>query len=148
MRRLSAAIVLLCSATAAFAAWEVNERGDCVQTWTAGSLLRGPTAILNAPLLPFRSAAGGVVVARDDRSPGTRGKILLPPLLAVAGGGMGLVESIIWIGTGLADTLTGGYFALAPEEATELAVTPVRPALIAEPRRPDVDPCGRSSSRR
>jgi hypothetical protein len=142
MRRSAWAAAIVLCASPALAAWQVNERGDCVQEWTAASLARGPTAILNAPLLPFRSAAGGVVAAREDRSPGTRGKILLPPLLALAGGAMGLVESVIWIGTGLADTVTGGYFALTPEEATEIAVTPLKPALLSD-RRAETDPCGR-----
>src|SRR5438046_1238011 len=100
----------------------------------------------NAPLLPLRSAVGGVLVARDDRSPGMQGKILLPPTLAVVGGGIGLVESVIWLGTGLTDTATGGYFEMAPDEATRLGVEPVRPTFIAAAPRPPREPgdrCGR-----
>ena len=138
----AAAAFLLLHASVALAAWEVNERGECVETWSATSLGRGPAAMLNAPLLPFRSAAGGVQLAREDRSPGMRRAVLMPPFLGLAGGGMGLVESLIWFGTGLADTVTGGYFALAPEEATQLSVAPVTP-LFSEGRRSGADGAGR-----
>jgi hypothetical protein len=138
---LVALLVLL--ASPALAEYRVNERGECVEEWTAASLGRGPVAVLNAPLVPFRSMVGGVMEARDDKSPGTRSKILLPPMLAFAGGAMGLVESMIWAGTGVADTATGGYFALAPEEATELSVSPMTPALMGNRSQPATDPCGR-----
>jgi len=108
--------------------------------------VRGPAAMLNAPLLPLRSAVGGVLVARDDRSPGMKGKILLPPMLAVVGGAIGLVESAVWLGSGLTDTATGGYFEVAPEEATRLGVEPVRPPFLPDARRPlreSADRCGR-----
>ncbi len=135
-------------ASGALAAWVVNERGECVREWTPASLARGPAVIVNAPLLPVRTAVGGVQVAREDKTPGMKGKVLLPPMLAIAGGGMGLAESLIWVGTGLVDTLTGGYFAVAPEEATELSVEPVRPAFLASTASPTgatADRCGRAN---
>jgi hypothetical protein len=141
-----AAVLLLLVALAAshaHAAWTVDEHGECVEEWTTASLAHGPTAILNAPLLPIRSAVGGVVLARDDRSPGRRRSVLLPPLLAVAGATMGLMESVIWLGTGLADTVTGGAFSIAPDEATTLGIGPVAPAFVADGRRERTDPCGR-----
>jgi hypothetical protein len=95
--------------------------------WTSASLLRGPTAILNAPLVPFRTAAGGAHLALDDPAPGVKGKIMLTPLLTVVGGAMGLVDATVWLLSGLADTFTGGYFALAPEPATHLSVAPITP---------------------
>ena len=144
--RVFALAMVLLPASGALGAWMVNERGECVHGWTPASLARGPAAMLNAPLLPLRSAVGGVLVARDDRSPGLQGKILLPPTLAVVGGGIGLVDSLIWLGTGLTDTATGGYFELAPEEATRLGVAPVRPTIVAAappPPRESSDHCGR-----
>ena len=75
-----------------------------------------------------------------------KGKILLPPMLAVVGGGIGLVESAVWLGSGLADTATGGFFEIAPEEATRLGVAPVRPPFLPDARRPlreSADRCGR-----
>jgi hypothetical protein len=145
MKRIRVGLVALVfglyAAAAAHGAWVVNEEGECVREWTPASLGRGPAAMLNAPLLPFRSAAGGVQLAASDRTPkpGLPRRILLPPLLAVAGGGMGLVESGIWLGTGLVDTLSGGYLEVAPDEATHLGVGPVTPAFTdarpkAEPR--------------
>jgi len=126
----------------------VDERGDCVRAWTPTSLARGPAAIANAPLLPFRSAVGGAQVAGEDRSPGLRRKIMLTPLLTVGGAVMGVLESAIWLTTGLADTLTGGYFEIAPDEATTLSLAPQRPPFITEPvreSRSSSDRCGRST---
>src|SRR5207245_8325876 len=127
VRGLGLALIVLW-AGGALAAWVVNERGECVRAWTPVSLGRGPAAMLNAPLLPLRSAVGGVLVARDDRTPGMQGKILLPPTLAVVGGGIGLVESVVWLGTGLTDTAKGGAFEIALGEAHRLCVEPVRSA--------------------
>jgi len=145
--RVSVLLMVVLRASGALAAWwVVNERGECVRAWTPASLVRGPAAMLNAPLLPLRSAVGGVLVARDDRSPGMKGKILLPPMLAVVGGAIGLVESAVWLGSGLTDTATGGYFEVAPEEATRLGVEPVRPPFLPDARRPlreSADRCGR-----
>jgi hypothetical protein len=138
-------------ARCANAEWVVDDHGDCVQAWTAGSLLRGPAAMLNALLVPFRSAAGGVQLALDDpqKGGGMQRKILLPPMLAVAGGAMGLVESVVWLGTGLADTLTGGALAIAPEEATHPSIEPIRPLLSPQGPRPapTTDPCGRPADK-
>jgi len=58
----------------------------------------------------------------------------------------GECESVIWLGTGLTDTATGGYFEMAPDEATCLGVEPVRPTFIAaapRPPRESGDRCGR-----
>ena len=140
--RVSVLLMVVLRASGALAAWVVNERGECVRAWTPASLVRGPAAMLNAPLLPLRSAVGGVLVARDDRSPGMKGKILLPPMLAVVGGAIGLVESAVWLGSGLTDTATGGYFEVAPEEATRLGVEPVRPPFL--PDAPPATRVGRS----
>jgi hypothetical protein len=132
-------------ARSAVAEWVVNDRGDCVSEWTAASLLRGPTAMLNALPVPIRSAAGGVQVALDDPAQGgVKRKVLLTPTLATIGGAMGLIESGVWLGTGLVDTVTGGYFAIAPEPATELSVAPIRPMFAPGGGRPATDPCGRS----
>src|SRR5690242_9455935 len=75
-------------------------------SWTASSMLRGPTAIVNAPLAPVRTAIGGAHVAIDDPVPGVKRKIMLAPLLTLGGGAMGLVDAGVWLVTGLADTLT------------------------------------------
>jgi hypothetical protein len=143
---VAALMAVVLRANPALGAWVVNEQGECVHAWTPGSLLRGPTAMLNAPLLPFRSVAGGGLLAYEDQSPGLQAKILLPPTLVVAGGAMGLVESIIWFGTGASDTVTAGYFEVAPDEATRLAIGPVRPPFggaARSPAREWADQCGR-----
>jgi hypothetical protein len=137
----------LAAIPSARAAWSVDEQGDCVRTWEPASAARGPTAVLNAPLVPFRSAAGGVQMALENKTPGRRAQVLLPPLLALAGGGMGLVESVIWTGTGLVDTVTGGYFEVAPSEATQLDVAPMRPAFSASTTGSRTDRCGRPLGR-
>src|SRR2546430_17658094 len=134
--RVSALALVVLRASGALAAWVVNERGECVRVWTPASLVRGPAAMVNAPLLPLRSAVGGVLVARDDRSPGMQGKILLPPTLAVVGGAIGLVESAVWLGSGLTDTATGRGLEGAPAEATRLRGRPGRAPFPSGARRP------------
>lgn len=109
---------------------------DCDEGWTAASLLRGPTAMANAPLVPFRSGAGGVRLAAAGTESTVRGRIIMTPAVAVGSVATGLVEALIWFGTGLADTLTGGYFRFAPDEATELSAAPMLPAFTPESRRP------------
>jgi hypothetical protein len=99
--------------------------------WTSASLLRGPTAMANAPLVPFRSAAGGAHVALDDPVAGVKRRIILVPALTLGGGAMGLVDAGLWLVAGLADTFTGGYFALAPEPATHFSLDPIRPAFTS-----------------
>src|SRR5262245_28362090 len=133
----------------ASSAWEVDAHGDCVRTWTAESLLRGPTALANAPLAPIRSAVGGAILARDDLTTGgVRRVLLLGPTLTVMGGAMGFVDTGVWLVTGLADTVTGGYFETTPDEATPLSVAPITPLFVPDARRPahvaaHQDPCGR-----
>jgi hypothetical protein len=99
--------------------------------WTADALLRGPTAIVNAPLVPVRTAIGGAQLATNDPVADTTRKIMLTPLLTLGGAAMGLVDAGVWLMTGLADTLTGGYFALAPEQATHLSVEPITPSFAS-----------------
>jgi len=99
--------------------------------WTAASLLRGPTAIANAPFVPFRSAVGGAHVALDDPVAGVKRRMILVPALTLGGGAMGLVDAGVWLVSGLADTFTGGYFALAPEPATHFSLDPIRPAFTS-----------------
>ena len=144
-------IVLVVASLVAFAgpavaAWVVDEHGACVEQWQSGDLLRGPTAVANVPLLPVRSAIGGYRLAREDHTPGFESKMLLPPMLILGGGAMGLAEGLLWLGTGMADTLTGGVFSIAPDEATRLSVAPVRPAFVADPVRPTTDACGRPAT--
>ena len=145
MTRLRTVLLCVLVARAASAAWVTNEAGECVREWAPASLARGPAAIVNAPLLPFRSAVGGALLAGSDRTPNPSWphRILLPPLLTIVGGGMGLVEAGIWLGTGLADTITGGWFEIAPDEATHLAITPIAPAF-SDTRPARAPRCGRA----
>jgi len=124
-------------------AWVVNEQGQCVDEWSPQSMARGPAAIVNAPLVPFRSAAGGVLEATDKGGSGFMQRAVVPTMLGVVGLGMGVVESVIWVMTGVADTLTGGYFGISSEEATQLSVAPIRPYFSDRPP-PETDRCGRS----
>jgi len=136
---ICAAIALLAASTARAATAD-----ECNPEWTAASLARGPVAIANAPLVPFRSAAGGIQLVAAGTESTVHGQIIMSPVVAVGGVVTGLAEMVIWMGTGLADTLTGGYFRLAPEEATHFSVSPMVPAFAPESKRPKVtDPCRR-----
>ena len=132
-------------ANAALGAWTVDAEGACVERWESGDLLRGPTAIVNAPLLPVRTLAGGAEYAWNTAEWWPVQIAILGPVVTLFAGAFGVLEAGWWVGTGLADTLTGGYFALAPDAATQLSVQPQVPVVLedAKAATPAVDPCGR-----
>jgi hypothetical protein len=137
------AAALMAPAGVACAAWTVDASGACVEQWVARDVLRGPTAIVNAPLLPFRQLAGGAEYAwnREEWSPWQIA--VLGSAATGASGAWGVIESVWWTATGLADTLTGGYFALAPEEATQLSIHPEASRVLTDAGPAPTDQCGR-----
>lgn len=147
MRRALACLV--CSAVLALtptarAAWVVDAGGACIERWQSEDLLRGPTAIVNAPLLPLRTLAGGAEYAWNTEEWWPYQIAILGPAATLFAGAAGAVEATWWVLTGLADTLTGGAFALAPDGATELSLAPKIPAMLADAHpTPATDPCGR-----
>ena len=132
----------------ASAAWVVDAQGKCVEQWSPESLVRGPTAMLMAPTAPFRNAAG-VFAYAPPPEPGTKaGFDPWEPVVAVLSGTAGVIDTGVWLGTGLADTVTGGYFAIAPYSATQLSLDPLIPPLTSDAQRHAIeakrpDPCGR-----
>ena len=131
----------------ASAAWVVDAKGRCVAQWSPDSLVRGPTAMLMAPTAPFRNAAG-VFAYGPPPEPGSRGFDFWVPVVAVLSGTAGVIDTGVWFGTGLADTVTGGYFAIAPYRATQLSLDPLIPPLTSDAQRQAIeakrpDPCGR-----
>jgi len=137
---------LIGSVARADAAWTVDASGACVEQWTAGDLLRGPTAIVNAPLLPFRQLAGGAEYAWNTQEWWPWQIAVLGPTVTLVSGAAGVFESVWWIATGLADTVTGGYFTIAPEAATQLSIRPEVSPVIADAGpapAPTQDNCGR-----
>lgn len=149
MRAFSCVLVLalVCGPLTARAAWVRDASGQCKHQWSSDDLTRGPVAILNAPLAPVRSAMGAVRwVREDDKSPRTpTARFLMVPVLGLFGAGAGLIDTMAWFITGLGDTLTGGAFAIAPEEATRLSMEPLvpffAPTLVAESQKA-LAPCG------
>jgi hypothetical protein len=127
----------------ASAEWVVDPRGECVERWSPASVLRGPTAMLMSPTVPFRSGAG--VFAYQT----TQGKFeFWGPVLAVLSGAVSVIDTCVWLGTGLADTVTGGYFGIAPYRATQLSLDPLIPPFLSEAQQRAIeakrpDPCGR-----
>jgi hypothetical protein len=93
--------------------WVRDEEGRCEREWTPVSLTRGPAAVANGLMLPFRSFAGSF-------TDGVPGALASPLSLAV-----GAAEGIVWIFQGVADTVTGGSLAFAPNGATTLQLRPV-----------------------
>ena len=105
-------------------------------------MLRGPSALGNSVLAPFRSSAGAVRWALDDSTPrSTRARILRVPVLGGLSFVFGFIDTTQWLATGLADTLTGGYFEFAPDEAAHLSVAPLKPFFVPGPRA-ERPPCG------
>jgi hypothetical protein len=130
-------------------AWVVDEQDRCVNEWRASDLLRGPIAITNSPFLPLRSVAGGLLFVLDETRDGKIWKVpLYGTTSALVCGTFGLLESAEWVCTGFADTVTGGYFELAPDDAINVSLFPVPPPFIPDARRPAwswgwEDRCGR-----
>jgi hypothetical protein len=107
-------------------------------------MLRGPLAIVYAPFQPVRTTIGGAEYAWNK----TEWRwwytaVLGSAVTGVAAAG-GVVEGLWWIGTGLADTLTGGYFEITPERALDRSVRPeLSPVITGAPKAPTEDRCGR-----
>ena len=143
---LAAALVILTLAGAAERAeaeWVVDSRGECIEQWSPASMLRGPTAMLMSPTAPFRCATG---VFAYETVQGTLA--FWKPAIAVLSSAVGVIHTGVWLGTGLADTLTGGYFAIASYRATQLSLDPLVPPFVTESQRQAIeakrpDPCGR-----
>jgi hypothetical protein len=128
----------------ALAEWVVDARGQCVEQWSPASMLRGPTAMLMAPTAPFRCGAG--VFAYEESTQGPFA--FWGPVLAVLSGTVGVIHTGVWLVTGLADTVTGGYFGIAPYRATQLSLDPLIPPFMSEAQQRTIeakrpDPCGR-----
>lgn len=131
---------------AAHAAWSVDAAGVCVEHWAPSDMLNGPTAVLNGPILPFRQMAGGAAYAWNTEEWWPWQIAVMLPAVTAFSTAAGALEGIWWVSSGLADTLTGGAFGLAPEEATELSIAPqVSPVLSDASKKPaaTTDPCGR-----
>ena len=103
---------------------------------------------VNTPLLPVRTLAGGAEYAWNTTEWWPWHIAILGPAVTLFCGAWGVIEGAWWITTGLADTLTGGYFVIAPERATHLSVQPEIPVVIADAAptpTPTEDRCGRPS---
>lgn len=140
------AAALIARASVAHCAWTVDADGACVRKWAPSDLLRGPTAIASALLLPARTLAGGAQYAWNKDVWWPSQIALLGPSATLFCGVAGVVEGAWWASTGVADILTGGYFEIAPERATQRSVRPELPPAMAETRPTPTateDPCGR-----
>jgi hypothetical protein len=145
MLALMVGAALIAQASVALCVWTVNADGSCVQEWGAPDMLRGPTAILNGLLLPFWTTVGGAEYAWNK----TEWRWWRTLVLGSAATGMSTVaggfEGLWWVGTGAADTLTGGFFHLAPEPATKTSVQPVLSTVISDKPPAAEDHCGRAA---
>lgn len=145
IRTLTIVAVLCARAGVAHCAWTVDAGGACVRKWAPSDLLRGPVAIVNAPLRPVRGAAGAAEYAWNKSEWRWWYTVVLGSAVTGVGAAAGLVEGVWWVGTGLADTLTGGYFEITPEGALDRSVRPELSTVIAgSAPAPTEDRCGRS----
>ena len=144
VRTLMVGAALIAQASVAHCAWTVDADGACVRKWAPSDLLRGPVAIANAPLLPVRTMVGGAEYAWNKQEWWWWHTVVLGSAVTGVSGAAGVVEGVWWAGTGVADVLTGGYFEIAPERATQRSVQPELSAVIAgTPPTPTEDRCGR-----
>jgi hypothetical protein len=141
---LGVGAALLLHAAIAQGASVISADGACVDTWEPRDVLRGPTAIVNAPLLPVRTTIGGAEYAWNRTEWRWWHTVLLGSAETAMSAAAGMVESIWWICTGTADTLTGGYFSLAPERATQISVQPELSTVISGKPPTEPDRCGRA----
>jgi hypothetical protein len=146
-RRLARVVLALLAASAAVPArraaaeWVVDAEGRCVQQWTPASLVRGPTALLMSPTAIPRAVAGAITSMDTLRKDAPSGSSWTAgPALVFLWGANGFVEMLIWMGTGLADTVTGGALSIAPDDAVELSFAPLTYGPVAPPL---TDRCGR-----
>ena len=145
MGTLMIVAALIARASVAHCAWMVSADGKCVRQWAPSDLLRGPVAIANGPVLPVRTTIAGAEYAWNKTEWRWWYTVVLGSAVMGASAAAGLVEGLWWMGTGTADTLTGGYFALAPERAVERSVKPeLSTAIAGTPPAPTEDPCGRT----
>ena len=145
LRTLIILVALIAQAVVAQCAWKVNAEGTCEREWESSDLLRGPGAIVNAPLLPVRQMAGGAEYAWDKKEWRWFYTAVLGTAVTGVSGAFGMLEGAWWVVTGAADTLTGGYFEIAPERATTFGVTPeLSQAFAGAPPTPTEDHCGRA----
>jgi hypothetical protein len=136
---------LIAQTTVAQCAWTVGADGTCVRQWAPSDLLRGPVAIANAPLQPVRTTVAGAQYAWNKSEwwpwPGP----ILSAAVTGASAVFGVFEGTWWALTGMADLLTGGYFEISPERATQRSVEPtLSEAIAGTPLPPTEDRCGRT----
>jgi len=131
--------------TVAAATWQVDQYGNCSRVWEPSDMARGPKAMINSPMEPFRCLTGALQMWPEFwKAAVVPSGLITVPALTFFSFTMGVVEMPIWMLGGLGDTLTGGYFQLAPDRATELSIDPIRPLFM--PVSPEVrttDRCGR-----
>jgi hypothetical protein len=106
---LGAALValLLWAGSARADRWVRDDEGLCRREWTPASLARGPIAMANGLILPFRSLAGGLT--------GGVPAALASPVGMV----LGLAEGVSWIAVGTLEIASGGAVGFAPEGAAD-----------------------------
>jgi hypothetical protein len=143
VQSLAVAAVLCAHAAVAHAVWTVDADGACVHEWASSDMLRGPLAIACAPLRPLRTTAGGVDYAWNQSEWGPWHTVLFGAAVTGISAAAGLMEGVWWIGTGLGDTLTGGYFELTPDAGLEFSLRPVVSPVLAGSPPPTEDRCGR-----
>lgn len=131
--------------TVAASTWQVDQYGNCSRVWEPSDMARGPKAIINTPLEPIRVLVGALQMWPEFWKVAVvpSGVITVPALTAFALA-MGAIETPIWAIGGLFDTLSGGYFEIAPDRAVDLSVQPIRPLFMpVTPELKTTDRCGR-----
>jgi len=131
--------------TVAASTWQVDSYGNCSRVWEPGDMARGPKAMINSPMEPFRTLTGALLMWPEFwKTAAFPSGLITVPALTLFSFTMGVVELPIWMLGGLADTLTGGYFEVAPDRATELSIDPIRPLFLpVSPEVKTTDRCGR-----
>jgi len=118
----------------AVAEWVVNDQGQCVNVWTPESLLRGPKAMLDAPLVPIRFFLGGAVEAAacPDAKCGTLKKGFLGAAGIMIGTVFGTFHGLADAVGGLTDLLSGGTLEWTADDPTRFTLHPIRFVMLGD----------------
>lgn len=152
LRGLLAAAALVAAAPAA-GEWKVDAQGACVREWTPRDLLRGPTAMLDAPLVPIRFIEGAVVDAADcsPEACGPTARTLLGTSGVLLGAGFGTLWAFVDLVLGFLETFSGGAVELSEPDPTRLSLRPIHFVLPGDvccvfmrPQPLGRDRCGRT----
>ena len=97
IQSLTIAALLCARAGVAHCAWTVDADGACVRKWAPSDMLRGPQAIVYAPLQPVRTTVAGAEYAWNKTEWRWWYTVVLGSAVTGVSAAAGLVEGLWWV---------------------------------------------------